>query len=157
MPRPLFHGSAHTQPGLSAATIETPARTSALPATELARRLREPRTRAYVECVARLDAGTLHDTGAVRQLLEEIRCEFPELGIEDLPAGWVSRCHLGEPYEVHVLDAAGCIVQHYRRGEPLPGALESARTLALHPAYAFIEVRRDALHCVRADGTVTAL
>lgn len=90
-------------------------------------------------------------------LIAEIRAEFPELGLPDLPLGWVSRCHLGAPYEVHTLDAEGQIVQHYRRGESLPPQLERARTLALHPAYAFVEVRRDTLHCVRLDGTVTPL
>jgi hypothetical protein len=153
MARPLLNQN--TQAATRLSTTATPARTSALPAHELARRLREPRTRAYVERLARLDVGTLHDTGAVQRLIEELRAEFPELGIEDFPVGWVSRCYLGEPYEVHVLDAAGAIVQHYRRGEPLPAELERARALALHPAYAFIEVRRDALHCVRGDGTVT--
>lgn len=157
MPRPILHGDARTAPRLSTAAPATPARTSALPAHELARRLREPRTRAYVQRVTSLDVGTLHDTGAVHQLLEEISAEFPELGIEDFPQGWVSRCYLGEPFEVHVLDAAGCIVQHYRRGEALPAELERARTLALHPSYAFIEVRRDTLHCVREDGTVTCI
>jgi hypothetical protein len=155
MARPILHGSTPTTTHLSVASA--PARTSGLSAHELARRLREPRTRAYVERMGRLDVGTLHDTGAVRQLLEEIRGEFPELGLEELPVGWVSRCYLGEPFEVHVLDAAGSIVQHYRRGEPLPAELERARSLALHPAYSFIEVRRDALHCVRADGTVTSI
>lgn len=155
MARPILHGN--TQTGTRLSATSAPARTTGLPAHELARRLREPRTRAYVERLARLDVGTLHDTGAVRLLLAEIRGEFPELGMEDLPMGWVSRCYLGEPFEVHVLDAAGCIVQHYRRGEPLPGPLERARSLALHPAYSFIEVRRDALHCVRGDGTVTCI
>jgi hypothetical protein len=153
MARPILNPGTQTGPRLSAAAA--PARTSALSAHEVARRLREPRTRAYVERVTRLDVGTLHETGAVQQLIDEIRAEFPELGIEDFPMGWVSRCYLGEPYEVHVLDAAGAIVQHYRRGEPLPAELERARVLALHPAYAFVEVRRDALHCVRDDGTVT--
>lgn len=153
MARPLLNQN--TQAGTRLSVTPTPARTAALPAHELARRLREPRTRAYVERVTRLDVGTLHETGAVQRLLEEIRTEFPELGIEDFPLGWVSRCYLGEPFEVHVLDAVGSIVQHYRRGEPLPAELERARTLALHPAYAFIEVRRNALHCVRDDGTVT--
>ena len=155
MARPILHGGART--GTQLSITSPPAHTAALPAHELARRLREPRTLAYVERLARRDAGTLHDTGAVRQLLDEIRGEFPELGMEELPVGWVSRCYLGEPYEVHVLDAAGAIVQHYRRGEPLPAELERARALALHPAYVVIEVRRDALHCVRGDGTVTAI
>lgn len=155
MARPLLNQNARTETRLSAAA--TPARTTALAAHEVARRLREPRTRAYVERVTRLDTGTLHETGAVQRLIEDIRAEFPDLGIEDFPVGWVSRCYLGEPYEVHVLDAAGAIVRHYRRGEPLPAELERARTLALHPAYAFVEVRRDALHCVRQDGTVTLI
>jgi hypothetical protein len=156
MPRPIIGPNPHGPPRLELRT-GTSARTSALPPAEVARRLRAPRTRAYVELMARLDAGTLHETGAVEALLEAIRVEFPELGLADLPLGWVSRCYLGDPYEVHTLDMAGCIVRHYRRGESLPPELERARALALHPAYAFIEVHRDTLCCVREDGTVTSV
>ncbi|HEX8271821.1 MAG TPA: hypothetical protein VF615_04150 [Longimicrobiaceae bacterium] len=154
MPRPIIGPQTGSQSRLEV-RAGTPARTTSLAPAELARLLRAPCTRAYVERMTRLDAGTLHDTGAVEALIASIRDEFPELGLDDLPLGWVSRCYLGAPYEVHTLDMAGCIVQHYRRGEPLPPQLERARALALHPAYAFIEVRRDSLHCVRDDGTVT--
>lgn len=108
-----------------------------------------------MEAVRRLDAGAVHDAGAVEQVVAAIHAEFGDLTFVELPLAWVSRCCLGEPYEVHTLDVAGAIVEHYKRGQPLPGPAEGARALALHPAYAFIEVHHDGFVCVRADGSVT--
>jgi hypothetical protein len=79
-----------------------------------------------------------------------------ELSLQaSMPLGIVATCFLGHPYEVHTLDPAGGIIQHYQTGEPLPGPLSNARTLAAHPAYEFVEVYPDRLLCVRGDGNVT--
>lgn len=75
----------------------------------------------------------------------------------DLPLGIVARCHLGPPYEVHTLDCALEIIEHYKIGQVLPNGLERARTLAKHPAYLFVEVFLKQVRAVSADGTVTTI
>ena len=61
-----------------------------------------------------------------------IEDEFPEIAIRGTLMGIVSRCYLGDPYEVHTLDISGNIIEHYKQGEPLPEYMEKARGLALH-------------------------
>ncbi|MBI5071046.1 MAG: hypothetical protein HZB56_22745 [Deltaproteobacteria bacterium] len=118
--------------------------------------MRRRRSPAYVAAIAKLDAGTMETSrGAIDALVEAVAAEFPELGTPDYPLGFLARCYLGAPYEVHTLDFAGGIICHYRRGEPLPPEFEKARGLAQHQAYAFIEVYRDSIHCVAADGATT--
>jgi hypothetical protein len=128
----------------------------ALSGAALQARLRQKRSSAYVEAMARLDAGGhVHSQAATQALVDAIRSELPELAAvseEVLPQGIVSRCHLGVPYEVHSLDCTGRIIEHYKFHQPLPGALERARSLALHPGYAFIEVYSNRLIAVSASG-----
>lgn len=122
-------------------------------------RLRGPRSQAYRDMIAKLDAGTFAtDRTAFEQLMAAIARELPELKPEQLPIGFVSRCHLGEPYEVHIVDLVGNIVQHYMRHEMMPSPFDRARELALHDAYCFIEIYTDnSMGCVRTDGTVTRI
>jgi hypothetical protein len=95
-------------------------------------------------------AGTL-DASAV----EAIASEF---GVaEAVPIGCVAECYLGKPYEVHVLDLAGGIVEHYPASQPMPMPFERARRLALHDAYIAIEVYHDRLVCLHADGTAVII
>jgi hypothetical protein len=88
----------------------------------------------------------------VEALIAAIQQELPEVTIDKLPIGIVSRCCLGEDYEVHTLDRTGGIIQHYRRRQSLPTLLERARSLALHSEYLFVEVYVDSLVAVRAGG-----
>ncbi len=88
-------------------------------------------------------------------LLEDIRQEFAGFSEIDFPLGIVAKCYLGNPYEVHILDLVGQIIQHFKLEEFMPSAFERARSLALHPAYAFVEVYSNKLRCVREDGTVS--
>lgn len=73
------------------------------------------------------------------------------------PLGIVSKCFLGDPYEVHTLDVTGSIIEHYQRGRALPGRMEKARRLALCGHYEFIEVYEHALRAVSTNGTVATL
>jgi hypothetical protein len=119
-------------------------------------RLREKRSPSYVEAMKRLDAGAhAHDAEAAESFINAIRQELPELSIDQLPIGIVSRCYLGDPYEVHTLGRDGMIIQHYKRWEPLPGPLEGARGLSLHPGYAFVEVYPDKLIAVSENGSTS--
>jgi hypothetical protein len=110
---------------------------------------RERRSLRFVDALRRLDPGTGR-TVEVDELVETLRSEFP-LGCT-VPIGYLARCYLGDPFEVHTLDLAGRIVEHARVGEPLPVLFAPARRLALHPAYLAIEVYPDRLLCIREDG-----
>jgi hypothetical protein len=106
----------------------------------------------------RLDAGTHHaDRAALEALIEAIASEFPELGIEQRPLGIVSQCYLGAPYEVHICDLGGGIVEHFETFRTMPPLYERARALAGHSSYAFIEVYADTLRAVSLDGSVSVI
>jgi hypothetical protein len=113
-----------------------------------------PRATGYLKAVAKLDAPHAESIDSA-ELAQAIEAEF---GLADaLPLGCVATCHLGPPFEVHVLDLVGRIVEHYQVHQPLPALFERARSLALHDAYLTIEVYSDRLACVRADGTVVEI
>jgi len=108
--------------------------------------------------LARLDAGTHHaDRTALDALIEAIANEFPELGIEQHPMGIVSQCFLGAPYEVHICDLGGGIVEHFETFRSMPPLYERGRALALHQSYAFVEIYPDTLRAVSIDGSVSVI
>lgn len=94
---------------------------------------------------------------ALESLLEAIANEFPELGIEQLPVGIVSQCYLGAPYEVHICDLGGGIIEHFESFRQMPPLYERARALASHPSYSFIEIYADTLRVVSLDGSVSVI
>lgn len=113
-----------------------------------------PRSSRYLHCLAQPDAPS-GDTLDASELVEAIESEF---GLrEAMPIGCVAKCYLGEPYEVHLLDLAGGIVEHYYSSQALPLPFERARRLALHEAYVAIEVYPDRLVCLHADGTAVTV
>lgn len=121
-------------------------------------RLRQKRSKSYLDAVTQLDAGGhLCGTQSVEALLEAIRQELPDIAVDALPVGIVSKCYLGPPYEVHTLDLSGGIIRHYKVGEGLPALMERARTLAVHPIYAFIEVYSTKLIAVSANGKTAVI
>lgn len=123
---------------------------------QLESRLRCKRSARYIEAIRRLDAGThVTDREALKTLLEEICREFPDLTLDQRPLGIVSTCHLGAPYQVHVCDLGGEIVEHYETFRPMPAPFEGARALALHPSYALVEVYADGCRVVSLDGAVS--
>ena len=148
-PRPILGttGSQQQRQGLDVAGPR-----AARPATgpvSLARR--SPRFKA---AIARLDTGNLHATD-LSALMDEIAAEYPMATAQ--PRGLVATCHLGFPYEVHILDLVGGIVEHFEIAQAMPHPFERARTLAVHPAYDVIEVYDEVLVCVRGDGSVTEM
>jgi hypothetical protein len=125
---------------------------------QLTMRLREKRSAKYVAAMQRLDAGTHQQNAAtLRELLDAIAEEFPELSIDQRPFGIVSKCFLGEPFEVHRCDIDGNIVEHFQRHRAMPPLFERARGLAAHGAYQFIEIYADSLRAIAADGSVAML
>ena len=73
----------------------------------LQRLLRKKRSKKYMEILQTLDAGGhVQNQEKVNELIEAIRQEFPEVELikAGLLIGIVSKCYLGRPYEVHILD-----------------------------------------------------
>ncbi len=116
------------------------------------------RSKRYMELIASIDTKTVSDTQGMNDLMRALQDEFGTAELQSLPMGIVSKCFLGHPYEVHTLDlTATQIVEHYKRGEAMPGDYEKARTLAMHNAYAIVEVYRDKMILIRDDGSTTKL
>jgi len=122
------------------------------------RLLRKPRSKAYMEALHKLDAGGhVHNQHKVNEIVDAIRNEFPDLDISGIMLGIVATCYLGVPYEVHTLDITGQIIEHYKRGQILPGGLEKARSIAMRGGYEFIEVYVDCCRAISANGTVSVI
>lgn len=116
-------------------------------------RLRLKRSAAYVDAMHKLDAGGhTHNRQAIDALVAAITEEFPDIAIDQQPVGIVAKCYLGAPYDVHTLDRAGNIIQHYKSFQSLPPLLARGRALAVHAVYAFVEVYTDKVIAVTANG-----
>ena len=156
MPR-LILGTETRSPALTAGGSPEAVKTHLSP-VQVAQRLRQKRSSAYLERMQRLDAGThQQDAAGLQALLDAITAEFPELGVDERPLGVVSRCFLGPPYEVHICDLAGGIIEHFKHGHSMPPLFERARSIAAHGAYAFIEIYVSTIRAVAADGAVSVL
>ncbi len=117
--------------------------------------LRRPRSSRYLDAVRQLDGGgAVVDAARMAAIRDAIKAEFPD-GPASWPLGWVAKCYLGVPYEVHILDLSGQIVRHFKQGEALPGGLERARGLAASGRYATIEVYSDRIVAIAMDGTTS--
>lgn len=129
---------------------------SKLSTDQVESRLRQKRSPAYIEAIAKLDAGGHVQTReSINALLVAIETELPEVSVDSWPSGYVAKCYLGKPYEVHSLNRAGSIISHYKAGQALPDGMERARGLAEHGGYAFIEVYSDKLIAVAANGDIS--
>ena len=125
---------------------------------EMDRLLRKTRSKEYMEAMHKLDAGGhVHNQAKVNEIIDVIRQEFPEVQLSGILLGFVSICYLGRPYEVHVLDITGGIIEHYVSGQPMPGGLEKARGIAMRGGYDFIEVYADCCRCVSSNGSVSVI
>lgn len=153
MVRRLLNGTEAAAPAVPLLDRARAASTPTLSAPARLQRLRERRSAAYLQAVSQLDAGThVHDRQAMDALKSAIDLELAALIDSEQLQGIVARCHLGDPYEVHTLQSSGWIIDHFKFGQPLPLMLERARTLAVHPAYAFIEVYANRMVAVMASG-----
>lgn len=162
MPKPLLHKPQQTQAEtynpLSLTQKPVQNQQTQMEKMKLDRLLRKKRSPAYMEALRNLDAGGhVHNQNQVRELIDAIRQEFPEVEITGILLGYVAACYLGAPYEVHVLDMSGGIVEHYKAGQPLPGGLEKARSIAMRGGYAFIEVYVDCCRAIKDNGDVAVI
>ncbi|MGG4095449.1 hypothetical protein [Paenibacillus lautus] len=108
--------------------------------------------------MTKLDVGgAVWSREMIDELIQTISNEFPELKPTQLPIGIIAKCHLGDPFETHILDRALEIVEHYKFGQVLPSGMEKGRALALHPSYDYIEVYSDSLCAVSKNGNVSII
>ncbi|AIE61472.1 hypothetical protein [Bacillus methanolicus] len=158
MRRPIIHTNVNQKVDLSVTPSQVSRTTVELTGLALEKRLRQKRSEAYVNAITKLDAGGVTCSHAqIEELKQAIQSEFPELTPYQYPIGIIAKCYLGNPYEVHTLDVKLDIVQHYKRGEALPPQMDRARSIALHPGYAFIEVYSDTLRAVTKNGDVAVI
>ncbi len=118
--------------------------------------LTAPRSAGYLAAIGKLDASATLRPVELAEVIEEIHREFADKWAA-VPIGFVGHCYLGPPFEAHTLTVDGQIIEHYQSGQPLPGQLEQARSLARTEHYLIIEVYQDRLVCVRTDGSVVTV
>lgn len=124
-------------------------------AVAIGERLRRPRSSRYLDAVTQLDSGgVVVDAARIAAIRDAIAAEFPD-GPGSWPLGWVAKCYLGAPYEVHILDLSGQIVRHIKKGEAMSDGLERARGLAASGRYATIEVYSDRIVAIAMDGSTS--
>jgi len=124
----------------------------------LDRLLRKSRSKEYMDAIHQLDAGGhVHNKKEVNEIINTIKSEFPDVDINGILLGFVAKCYLGAPYEAHTLDLVGEIIEHYKRGEILPGGLDKAKSIALHGGYDFIEVYTDCCRAISSNGSVSVI
>lgn len=160
MPKPLLTSEPRSQfEGLEAIKKETYGQNkSQKDKLKVDRLLRKPRSKEYLKAVQRLDAGGhAHNEKKVAEIIEIIKEEFPEVEIVKVLIGCVAICYLGEPYEVHTLDIAGGIIEHYPASRSMPTKLEAVRSMAIRGGYEFIEVYYDCYRAVSSDGSVSVI
>lgn len=123
------------------------------------RALKKKRSMNYMNQLQVLDSGGhLLDPAALEQLLQEIQVNLGTLDFSfGVPIGIISKCYLGDPYEVHSLDVENSVIEHYVQGQPLPGVLENYRGMAMKGSYEFVEVYTTCICAVRPNGNVTLI
>ena len=163
MPRPMLKTPQKTETqtnSILSATMnrEQQKQTQQIDKMKLDRLLRKTRSKEYMDALHKLDAGGhVHNQGKVNDIINVIKQEFPEVELSGILLGYVSKCYLGVPYEVHTLDYAGGIIEHYKAGTPLPGGMEKARGIAMRGGYDFIEVYVDCCRAVSSNGSVSVI
>jgi hypothetical protein len=131
-----------------------------LPGPDVMRRLQQTRSTAYVDALRRLDTGSVAEERAIlERAVAEITREFEDLPEACRPHGVVQKCALEPGFEVHLLDLRSApSLSHHKQRQPMPGAYECARSLAIHPGhahlntYTFVEVYADHLAPVYVTG-----
>ena len=145
MPRPMLNpNQSQKQPQIDKLSLD--------------RLLRKSRSKEYMDAIHQLDAGGhVHNKKEVNEIINTIKSEFPDVDINGVLLGFVAKCYLGVPYEAHTLDLVGEIIEHYKRGETLPGGLDKAKSIALHGGYDFIEVYTDCCRAISSNGSVSVI
>ena len=158
MPKPILN-SYQSQKQTQASHIMTSnLKQSQIDKLSLDRLLRKSRSKEYMDAIHQLDAGGhVHNKKEVNEIINTIKSEFPDVDINGILLGFVAKCYLGAPYEAHTLDLVGEIIEHYKRGETLPGGFDKAKSIALHGGYDFIEVYTDCCRAISSNGSVSVI
>jgi len=161
MPKPLLKPQTQTQTDSMLSLTQSRAakqETDQVDKLKLDRLLRKSRSKKYMNAITHLDAGGhTNNKQLTSEIIDAIRQEFPEVELAGVMLGIVSKCYLGENYEVHTLDLSGNIIEHFRQGQQLNGGLEKARSIAIRGGYAFIEVYSDCCRAISANGSVSVI
>ncbi len=163
MPRPMIRAEQKNQvntDNLLSATFnqEQKKGNQQMDAMVVDRILRQSRSKKYMDYIHSLDSGGhVHNENAVREIMQMLQEEFPELDISGMLLGFVSKCYLGDPYEVHSVDVIGNIIEHYPRGVPMPNGLEKARAIAMCGSYDVIEVYSNCCRAISPNGGVSVI
>lgn len=153
MPRPLIASGSKSDAFTIKLDRKSSARSNKLSEQRLSSLLSKRRSKEYIQAIVDLDLGEhIKTQEAVQKVLNAIRVEFPEVTLEDELVGYVAKCYLGEPYEVHTLDMNGEIITHYKQGESLPPELEKGRKLTQNNDYKFVEVYHHMCCAIDAQG-----
>ena len=157
MPKPMLNSNnAHNKSSITSNIGVSRQKISITNKIMLDRILRKKRSKQYVETLCALDSGGhTYNQHKADEIINAIKEEFPDVDISGIMLGIVSKCNLGIPYEVHSIDLAGQIIEHYIKGWSLPGGLEKVRSIATQGSYAFIEVYTDCCRAVNFTGTVS--
>lgn len=158
MPKPILKTTQIQSDILLSATKEPEQKNKKMDKIKLDRLLRKFRSKQYMEVLHKLDAGGhAQNQNRVKEIIDAIHKEFPEIEISEILLGYVSICYLGKPYEVHILDLSGKIIEHYKEGQSMPGEFEKARSIAMRGGYEFIEVYVDCCRAISANGSVSVI
>lgn len=149
---------------------------------DVIKRLKTPRSRAYMEAFAAIDMLSATDEEIIERLRnsidEETADEFSEMTTEELMEeimrsvrdeledalenmtncellGVLSKCYI-DGCDVHAIDSEGNILNHFRADMPIPGELERGR-IVFHrnPNCACVEVYTNFCMVVNQDSSVT--
>ena len=158
MPKPILSTQQKTEIDSKLSLTATKTTKEPVDKLELDRLLRKPRSKQYMETMCCLDVGGhTHNQEKVEEIIKALCDEFPEIKLQGELLGIVSKCYLGGDYEVHRLNLIGDIIDHFRRGQPLPDGLEKVRSIAMHGGYEFIEVYSDCCRAIGRDGSVSVI
>ena len=158
MRRPILNTNVDKKVNIKVSPKQISSTTVELTGMALDKRLRQKRSQAYIDCIAKLDAGGVTCSKAqMDELIQAIQNEFPDLTPYQYPIGIIAQCYLGQPYEVHILDVKLDIVEHYKKGEMLPSQMDRGRGIALHPNYVFIEIYNDTIRAITTNGDVSVI
>ena len=158
MPKPMLNPSQSQKQTQVSHIMTSNLKQPQIDKLSLDRLLRKSRSKEYMDTIHQLDAGGhVHNKKEVNEIINTIKSEFPDVDINGILLGFVAKCYLGAPYEAHTLDLVGEIIEHYKRGETLPGGLDKAKSIALHGGYDFIEVYTDCCRAISSNGSVSVI
>ena len=160
MPRPLLFNTQSTQQETTRLDATHHEENRDLRTDPLAceRAFRKRRSQKYMDAMVKLDAGTGHISQEdIDQMLQAIRDEFPDIEVLTDYLGSMAICHLGDPFESHILVPESQCIIHYSRNYTFESPLDKCRNLCLMPDYLFVEIYDNTFRAIGKNGSVAKL